>query len=85
MAALRASGAFAQVEAVGNGGYWRLTTEDWRDFGQPVAEPVFPVLAPVLCPGEPLPDAPDDPPFYVPRRNAAELQGSPSRAIPAES
>ena len=75
VAALRATGAFAQVEALGNGGYWLLATEDWWDFGQSAAERVFPVLAPVLRPGEPLPDAPDDPPFYVSRRNAAELQG----------
>jgi hypothetical protein len=73
--ALRASGAFASVEALRNGGYWLLATEDWREFGQPAAEKIFPVLAPVLRPGEPLPDAPDDPPYYVSRRNAAELQG----------
>jgi hypothetical protein len=75
LSALRASGAFAQVETLGNGGYWLLATEDWRDFGQPAAERIFPVVAPALRPGEPLPDASDDPPFYVSRRNAAELQG----------
>jgi hypothetical protein len=73
--ALRASGAFAQVDALRNGGYWLLATEDWRDFGQPVAERMFPVLASALRAGEPLPDAPDDPPYYVSRRNAAELRG----------
>jgi hypothetical protein len=73
--ALRASSAFAQVQALDNGGYWLLATEDWRDFGQPAAERMFPVLAPVLRPGEPLPDAPDDPPYYVSRRNSAEQQG----------
>ncbi|MGA5305600.1 hypothetical protein ACPCHT_37300 [Nucisporomicrobium flavum] len=73
--ALRASGAFAQVEALSNGGYWLLATDDWRDFGQPVAERMFSVLAPALRPGEPLPDAPDDPPYYVSRRDAAEAQG----------
>jgi hypothetical protein len=74
-AALRAGGAFAQVEALANGGCWLLATEDWRDFGQPAAERILPVLAPALRPGEPLPDAPDDPPYYVSRRNAAELKG----------
>jgi hypothetical protein len=73
--ALRSSGAFAQVEALSKGGYWLLATENWRDFGQPAAERIFPVLAPALRPGEPRPDRPDDPPYYVSRRNAAELQG----------
>lgn len=73
--ALRASEAFAAVEALRNGGYWLLATEDWREFGQPAAEKIFPVLAPALRPGEPLPDAPGDPPYYVSRRDAAELQG----------
>jgi hypothetical protein len=72
---LRAGGAFAEVAALRNGGYWLLATEDWRDFGQPAAENIFPVLAAALRPGEPLPFNPDDPPYYVSRRNAAELQG----------
>jgi hypothetical protein len=36
---------------------------------------MFLVLGPALRAYEPLPDAPNDPPFYVSRRNAAELQG----------
>ena len=75
VAGLRASGAFAQVGALRNGGYWLLATEDWRDFGQPVAERMFPVLASALRAGGPLPGVPDDPPFYVSRRDAAELRG----------
>jgi hypothetical protein len=73
--ALRASGAFAAVEVLRNGGYWLLATGDWREFGQPTAEKIFPIVAPVLPPGEPVPDAPDDPPYFVSRRDAAELQG----------
>jgi hypothetical protein len=73
--ALRASDAFAAVEPLRNGGYWLLASQDWREFGQPAAEKMFPVLAPVLRPGESVPDAPDDPPYYVSRRDAAELQG----------
>lgn len=76
MEKLRASDAFAQVDALTNGGYWLLATPDWRDFGQPAAERVFPVLAPALPPGNPLLPLPvDDPPYYVSRRNAAEFQG----------
>jgi hypothetical protein len=73
--ALRSSGAFVEADALTSGGYWLLATRDWRDFGQEAAEAMFPVLAPALRPGPPLPDAPDDPPYYVSRRDAAELQG----------
>jgi hypothetical protein len=72
---LRASGAFAEVAPLTNGGYWLLATDDYRDFGRPVAERMFPVPAPALRPGEPLPDAPDDPPYHVSRRNAALSDG----------
>jgi hypothetical protein len=71
---LRASGAFAEVEGLTRGGYWLLATPDWRDFDQEAAERIFPVLAPVLRPGEPMPDNASNPPFFVSRRNAAELQ-----------
>nr|WP_221378577.1 hypothetical protein [Actinoplanes polyasparticus] len=71
----RGSGAFAEAERLPAGGYWLLATEDWRDFGPAAAERIFPVLAPALRPGPPMQDVPDDPPYYVSRRNAAELQG----------
>jgi hypothetical protein len=67
VAALRASGVFAEVDELDRGGYWLLATGDYRDFGQEQAERIHPVLAPVLRPGEPLPDAPDDPPYYISR------------------
>ncbi len=73
--ALRNSGVFAEAEALTRGGYWLLATEDYRDFGQDVAERMFPVLAPALRPGDAFPDIASNPPFYVSRRNAAELQG----------
>ncbi len=73
--ALRASGAFAEVDELAGGGYWLLATENYRDFDQAAAERIFDVVAPVLRPGEPLPDLESNPPYAVSRRNAAELQG----------
>jgi hypothetical protein len=77
LAALRDSGAFAQCDVLTNGGYWLLATGDYRDFGQAAAERIFPVVAPALRAGNPLPDTPADPPYYVARRNAAELKAMP--------
>lgn len=51
--ALRAAGAFAQVERLTEGGFWLLATPTWDEFGWPQAERVFEVLAPVLPPGVP--------------------------------
>jgi hypothetical protein len=51
--ALRASGAFAQVERLAAGGYWLLATPTWDEYGWPEAQRVFEALAPVLPPGVP--------------------------------
>ncbi|PRY33694.1 hypothetical protein CLV70_101857 [Pseudosporangium ferrugineum] len=51
--ALRASGAFVQVERLAAGGFWLLATPTWDEFGWPEAQRVFEVLAPVLPPGVP--------------------------------
>nr|BFE68431.1 hypothetical protein GCM10020092_017320 [Actinoplanes digitatis] len=47
----------------------------WGQISVGVDGTIFPVLAPVLRPGRPLPEVPGDPPFYVSRRDAAEMQG----------
>ncbi|MEV4630668.1 hypothetical protein AB0J90_30830 [Micromonospora sp. NPDC049523] len=72
---LRAGGAFVEVDKLAGGGYWLLATEDFRDFDQEAAERIFPVLAPALRAGDAYADIPGDPPYYVSRRNAAELKG----------
>jgi hypothetical protein len=77
--ALRASGAFAEVAKLVHGGYWLLATGDYRDFGQPAAERIFPVLAPALRDGDPHSIVPGDPPYHVARRNAAELKDGAAR------
>ncbi|BCJ56351.1 hypothetical protein Asp14428_78260 [Actinoplanes sp. NBRC 14428] len=51
--ALRASGAFAQVERLAAGGFWLLATPTWDEYGWPQAQRLFEVLAPVLPPGVP--------------------------------
>lgn len=60
--ALQASGAFAEVRQLANGGVWLLATADFREYGMPQAERVFRVLAPVLRPG-PLRDPLNPPPL----------------------
>lgn len=51
--ALRAAGAFTQVERLAEGGFWLLAAPTWDEFGWPEAQRVFEVLAPVLPPGVP--------------------------------
>jgi hypothetical protein len=51
--ALRASGAFVQVDRLASGGYWLLATPTWDEYGWPQAERLFEVFAPVLPPGRP--------------------------------
>ncbi|MGK5678132.1 hypothetical protein [Actinoplanes sp. URMC 104] len=55
VAALTASGAFAQVRPLARGGVSLLVTDDFRDYTVQSVEAAFKVLAPVLPPGRPLP------------------------------
>ncbi|MEV0731890.1 hypothetical protein [Polymorphospora sp. NPDC050346] len=51
--ALRASGAFVEVERLESGGFWCRVTEELEAYDQAAAERVFEVVAPVLPPGRP--------------------------------
>jgi hypothetical protein len=61
--ALRASGAFDQVDELGYGAAWLQATDDPDDYDQTRARAVFDVLAPVLIGGraERWPGSPDRP------------------------
>ena len=52
-AALAATGAFAEVEPLTEGGVWLLATEDFTDYGMNAAEAVFHAVAPALPTGMP--------------------------------
>ncbi|GIH18976.1 hypothetical protein [Rugosimonospora africana] len=54
-AAMRDSGAFAEVRQLTAGGVWLLATADYRDYDQVAISRAFHVLAPVLRPGLPRP------------------------------
>ncbi|WP_432990988.1 hypothetical protein [Dactylosporangium sp. CA-233914] len=51
--ALRASGAFVEVDHLAGGGYWCRATQAPEEFDQAAAERVFTVVAPALPPGRP--------------------------------
>jgi hypothetical protein len=73
--ALRATGAFHEVEQLAAGGVWLLATADYRDYDQAVVERVFEAVAPVLPPGMPRRlDRDDRPPNRVAVRDAATLR-----------
>jgi hypothetical protein len=65
-ATLAATGAFAEVEPLAEGGLWLLATEDFADYGMKAAEAVFHAVARALPPG--MPRARNnygDPPTFV--------------------
>jgi hypothetical protein len=65
-AALAATGAFAKVELLTEGGLWLLATEDFTDYGMKAAEAVFHAVAPALPPGMPRErDNFGEPPTFV--------------------
>jgi hypothetical protein len=65
-AALAATGAFAEVEPLAEGGLWLLATEDFADYGMKAAEAVFHAVAPALPPGMPRQrDNYGEPPTFV--------------------
>ncbi|WP_433728762.1 hypothetical protein ACQP2Y_15735 [Actinoplanes sp. CA-051413] len=65
-AAVAATGAFAEVEPLTEGGLWLLATEDFADYGMKAAESVFHAVAPALPPGMPRQrDNYGEPPTFV--------------------
>jgi len=52
---IRATGAFAEVAQLGNGGVWLRSTDRFESYDQAAAERVFDALAPVIRPGKPEP------------------------------
>ncbi|WP_030439659.1 hypothetical protein [Actinoplanes subtropicus] len=73
--ALRATGAFHEVEQLAAGGVWLLATADYRDYDQAAVERVFEAVAPVLPPGMPRRfDSADRPPNRVAVRDAASVR-----------
>lgn len=59
VAALTDTGAFAEVAQLKNSGVWLRSTADFADYDQAAAERSFHVLAPVIRPGQPQPQAVD--------------------------
>jgi hypothetical protein len=65
--ALAATGAFAQVRPLAQGGIAVLANATFQDYDLATAEPVFRALAPILPPGRPflIPEPPHVPPVFV--------------------
>lgn len=70
---LRASGAFAEVEPLADGGFLLLATADPASYGIADAERIFPVVAPVLPPGMPGAEGYTEKPVLVVRRDPSTL------------
>jgi hypothetical protein len=65
MDALRAAGAFAEVDRLPGGSYWLLATPRFADYGIDQAVAVQQVLAPALWPGVPTPDVEGEAPSLL--------------------
>ncbi|MFF7156395.1 hypothetical protein [Streptomyces sp. NPDC008139] len=76
--ALRASGAFTQVEPLRSGGVWLLATENYADYTDESVEAVWRALAPVLLKGTPSRDRAgrEESPVRLVFRDAAEVTTS---------
>jgi hypothetical protein len=77
--ALRASGAFAQVDRLGNGSYWLQATEYFADYDMDRAQRVQQVLQPVLPAGTPRADRSGESPHLLALSNARPGRRGPGR------
>jgi hypothetical protein len=77
--ALRASGAFAQVDRLGNGSYWLQATECFADYDMDRAQRVQQVLRPALPAGTPRADRAGESPHLLALSNARPGRRGPGR------